>query len=59
MVRDINFFQLYEALIWAAINGHTETVKLLLDRGADIHAWNDTRFVMQQTMDIPRQLNYC
>ena len=25
----------------AAKNGHTETVKLLLDRGADIHAWND------------------
>ena len=29
------------ALRFAAMNGHTETVKLLLDRGADIHAVND------------------
>jgi hypothetical protein len=26
---------------WAATHGHTESVALLLDRGADIHAAND------------------
>ena len=48
------------ALRWAADNGHTETVKLLLDRGAKIHALNDLcASLWQQRMDIPRQLNYC
>jgi ankyrin repeat protein len=30
-----------QQLIEAAENGHKETVALLLDRGADIHAWDD------------------
>ena len=30
-----------EALIWASLNGHTETAILLLKYGADIHAGND------------------
>ena len=29
------------ALRWAAFKGHTETVKLLLDRGANIHSLDD------------------
>jgi hypothetical protein len=33
--------ELNNALRWASRNGHTETVNLLLDRGADIHANND------------------
>ena len=37
---DINAHNDY-ALLSAALKGHTETVKLLLDRGAKIHALND------------------
>ena len=29
------------ALGWASGKGHTETVKLLLEAGADVHAWGE------------------
>ena len=47
-----------EALYWAAWNGHTETVKVLLDRGQIFMLGMIPRFVRQQGMDIPKQSNY-
>ena len=34
----------WTALLWASKNGHTATVDLLLNRGADIHAKNKNEF---------------
>jgi ankyrin repeat protein len=33
-----------DALHWAASNGYLEVCKLLLENGADVHAWNDHSF---------------
>lgn len=33
--------ELNDGLIWASGNGYLELVRLLLERGADVHAYND------------------
>ena len=48
-----------ERLFYGAEHGYDEIVKSALQDGADIHADYDERFIWQQRMDIPRQLNYC
>ena len=43
MKEDIYTKKMYsDAMIYAARKGHTDTVKLLLEHGADVHAEDDT-----------------